>query len=909
MVRTAGGKSEKTNVRVIARCRPVNAKESKEGGHTVVKFFPENPGSVELTIDDAPQTFQFDRMFSPESTQEEVFEDSVFPLIQDVLSGYNATVFAYGQTGTGKTHTMEGNIHVPGQEGIIPRSVAALFGGVAQADETVEFTFKVSYVEIYMEKIRDLLDPHRMKNNLTIREDKANGIYIAGVTEEYVTSVEELLQCMQSGAFNRATAATGMNEGSSRSHSVFTITVGQKDQTSSTKSGKLVLVDLAGSEMVRKTGASGQQLEEAKTINKSLSALGQVINALTDEKQTHIPYRDSKLTRVLQDSLGGNSKTVLIVAISPSSYNANETLSTIRFGLRAKAIENKITVNASRSVEELEALLARAEKAIDVQNAHIVTLTAKLEDALQGIVSEDGLSSPGGVVFDSNGKPSPGRAATAEQVAIMEKLQTEVATLTQDLDDERHDSARKDTELNNLSLVLQDKERLLSEAGELLQEARKHYESQRERCELLVREKAELGAQMSRLSESMSEELDQSRFALKEAQISMATLRTENKNILAELADVSGDQVPARDRASLPNATTTRDPVPPRRQASSSQAKSESEREAMLTEAVKAFHALCSQLGIPTAASTTLREHFVQRYHQQEEVVLAHETRVAALEKAHQDASRRVRELDLQRERLETDLLTRTESAVRTKLELETLMSRNVGSITSAAGSKPVSPQTVEEFGVLQAAYDKVVSHNKSLQQRLEQLVAVHRQLLRKFASQDLDASELRKLMTLRDERIYQLECNAKNSTNNLRAQGERHVAELTNLREQIRLMKEEHVQRSDQHYMDLQLLVGRDNSSGSRRTVRGGHANASETSSNSLLSGIKAAPPARSSFSRTILGGKASALKNFLGGVASAGASAIGVTPEKDRSKEPNTSPSTMSSSFHAMMSRLGVR
>ena len=176
-------------------------------------------------------------------SQEEVFLESVYPLIDDVLNGYNATVFAYGQTGTGKTHTMEGNIHQEGAEGIIPRSVAALFAGVEEAEETIEFTFKVSYVEIYMEKIRDLLDPNRLKNNLTVREDKSLGIYIAGVTEEYVTSFDELLQCMQSGAFNRATAATGMNEGSSRSHSVFTITVGQKDlQSATSKNGKLVLV-------------------------------------------------------------------------------------------------------------------------------------------------------------------------------------------------------------------------------------------------------------------------------------------------------------------------------------------------------------------------------------------------------------------------------------------------------------------------------------------------------------------------------------------------------------------------------------------------------------------------------------------------------------------------------------------
>jgi kinesin family protein 5 len=163
---------------------------------------------------------------------------------------------------------------------------------------------------------------------------------------------------------------------------VFTITVLQKDVvTSATKSGKLVLVDLAGSEMVRKSNATGQQLEEAKMINKSLSALGGVINALTDSAHSHVPYRDSKLTRILQDSLGGNSKTALIVAVSPSSYNSAETVSTLRFGTRAKSIENKVTINQTRSVEELEGLLVRAEKAIDAQTAHIITLSTQLQAA------------------------------------------------------------------------------------------------------------------------------------------------------------------------------------------------------------------------------------------------------------------------------------------------------------------------------------------------------------------------------------------------------------------------------------------------------------------------------------------------------------------------------------------------
>jgi kinesin family protein 5 len=159
----------------------------------------------------------------------------------------------------------------------------------------------VAYIEIYMERIRDLLDRFHTKVNLAVREDPNNGVYVSGVTEEYCTCERELLEIMKQGAANRATAATGMNEGSSRSHSVFMVTVKQRNlETTSQRSGKLFLVDLAGSEIVRKTNATGQQLEEAKTINKSLSALGLVINALTEDRPSHVPYRDSKLTRVLQ---------------------------------------------------------------------------------------------------------------------------------------------------------------------------------------------------------------------------------------------------------------------------------------------------------------------------------------------------------------------------------------------------------------------------------------------------------------------------------------------------------------------------------------------------------------------------------------------------------------------------------
>ena len=261
---TMGPRPQSENVRVVCRCRPENQKEVEAGGTSCVRFFPNDAGSIEVNVDDTLSTFSPDRMFNPDvTTQQAVFEDTAQPLVADVLQGYNATIFAYGQTGTGKTHTMMGSDSDPG---IIPRVAEALFDGVCESDENIDFTIAVSYVEIYMEKIRCLLDPQQLKNNLAVREEKGGkGIYIEGVTNEYVTSQEELLDVMDVGAANRTSSSTGMNDNSSRSHSVFTITVTQKDTSNgSSKSGKLVLVDLAGSEMVRKSKVQGQQLEEAK---------------------------------------------------------------------------------------------------------------------------------------------------------------------------------------------------------------------------------------------------------------------------------------------------------------------------------------------------------------------------------------------------------------------------------------------------------------------------------------------------------------------------------------------------------------------------------------------------------------------------------------------------------------------
>ncbi|KAG9393558.1 Kinesin motor domain [Carpediemonas membranifera] len=356
----------RNNIRVICRFRPQNGKEKKAGGADCVNY-GEDDHSVAISgkgFGATMKMFTFDRVFNASSTQADVFETAAAPVVDEVFKGYNGTIFAYGQTSAGKTHTMQGpdldDFH---NRGLIPRIIDSVFTHLEEADASLEFSIKVSYVEIYMEKIRDLLDVS--KANLPIHEDRTRGIFIGGVTEIHVGSPEEIVNVMKLGARNRIVASTNMNADSSRSHALFIVTLTQvHSESGSRKDSRLYLVDLAGSEKVGKTGAAGQTLEEAKMINKSLAALGNVINALTDRKTNHVPYRDSKLTRVLQESLGGNSLTTLIVCCSSSSFNAPETVSTLRFGERAKMIENKAKVNQERSVAEYKALLKAAHDEI-----------------------------------------------------------------------------------------------------------------------------------------------------------------------------------------------------------------------------------------------------------------------------------------------------------------------------------------------------------------------------------------------------------------------------------------------------------------------------------------------------------------------------------------------------------------
>jgi len=295
-----------------------------------------------------PKCFTFDAVYDDDSTQREVYDEVAFPLVQSVMSGYNGTIFAYGQTGCGKTFSMEGLRNPPEMRGIIPNAFDHVFDSINE--NTVpdrRYLVTAAYIEIYNEDVRDLLGPDP-KAKLDVKESKDKGFMVAGLTYVGVSSAEQIHDLMIKGNGNRTVGETAMNATSSRSHSIFMLTIetsepdGAGDQR--IHQGKLNLVDLAGSERQSKTRAEGQRLKEANNINLSLSALGQVIEKLVKQDK-HIPYRNSKLTKLLADSLGGNTKTVMLTAISPAEYNFDETLSSLRYANRAKNIKNKPRVN------------------------------------------------------------------------------------------------------------------------------------------------------------------------------------------------------------------------------------------------------------------------------------------------------------------------------------------------------------------------------------------------------------------------------------------------------------------------------------------------------------------------------------------------------------------------------------
>ncbi|XP_047468068.1 kinesin-1 heavy chain-like isoform X2 [Mugil cephalus] len=462
-------------IKVVCRFRPLNSAEVARGDKYIPKFQGEDCVQI------AGKPYYFDRVFQSNTTQVQFYNAVAQKIVKDVLEGYNGTIFAYGQTSSGKTHTMEGKLHDPEMMGIIPRIVEDIFNYIYSMDENLEFHIKVSYFEIYLDKIRDLLDV--TKKNLSVHEDKNRVPYVKGCTERFVCSPAEVMDSIDEGKNNRHVAVTNMNEHSSRSHSIFLINIKQENtQTDQKLTGKLYLVDLAGSEKVGKTGAEGTVLDEAKMINKSLSALGNVISALA-EGSAYVPYRDSKMTRILQDSLGGNCRTTMVICCSPSSFNDAETRSTLLFGQRAKTIKNTVCLNVELTAEQWKKKWEKEKE----KNKTLKTTVTWLENELNRW--RKGESVPVEEQFDkekakeeaqaldtalNNDKAAPNPALSslpavkltdAERV----KYEAEMAKLYKELDD-------KDDEINQQSQLVEKLNQQMLDQEELLSSSRRDHD-------------------------------------------------------------------------------------------------------------------------------------------------------------------------------------------------------------------------------------------------------------------------------------------------------------------------------------------------------------------------------------------------------------------------------------------------
>ncbi|XP_038025783.2 kinesin-like protein KIF27 isoform X3 [Anas platyrhynchos] len=360
---------EEIPVKVAIRVRPLLSKEVLHNHQVCVRLVP----NTQQIIIGKDRVFTFDFVFGKNSTQEEVYTVCIKPLLVSLTEGYNATVFAYGQTGSGKTYTIGGG-HIASvsedEKGIIPRAIQELFQHISE-NHNIDFRVKVSYIEVYKEELRDLLELETSVKDLHIREDEKGNTVIVGAKEFQVECADEVMSLLESGNAARHTGTTQMNEHSSRSHAIFTISICQKPsaesqknsdpQDSSWKSVQMIaskfhFVDLAGSERVTKTGNTGERFKESIQINSGLLALGNVISALGDPKRksVHIPYRDAKITRILKDSLGGNAKTVMITCISPSSSDFDESLNSLKYANRAKNIRNKPVVNYNPDQDRID---------------------------------------------------------------------------------------------------------------------------------------------------------------------------------------------------------------------------------------------------------------------------------------------------------------------------------------------------------------------------------------------------------------------------------------------------------------------------------------------------------------------------------------------------------------------------
>ncbi|XP_034389007.1 kinesin heavy chain isoform X2 [Cyclopterus lumpus] len=529
------------NIKVLCRFRPLNKSEITRRD----KFIPIFQGEDTVVL--GGKSFVFDQVFPTNTTQIQVYNTCAKQIVKDVLGGYNGTIFAYGQTSSGKTHTMEGNLHDPQGMGIIPRIAEDIFEHIFAMDENLEFHIKVSYFEIYMDKIRDLLDV--TKTNLAVHEDKYRVPYVKGCTERFVTSPEEVMDVIDEGKANRHVAVTNMNEHSSRSHSIFLINIKQENvETEQKLCGKLYLVDLAGSEKVSKTGAEGAVLDEAKNINKSLSALGNVISALAEGTKSHVPYRDSKMTRILQDSLGGNCRTTMFICCSPSSYNDAETKSTLMFGQRAKTIRNTISVNLELTAEqwkkkyekekEKNRSLKETVQRLDTElnrwrNGEDVTVLEHLSTELEDVPLVPPESEE--LLLNICSPCSPCSIASSIVVHISEeerqKYEEEIRKLYKQLDD-------KDDEINHQSQMVEKLKEQMLDQEELLASSRGDSERVQSELGRLQRENGSAKAEVKEVLQALEElavNYDQKSLEAEEKSVQNKLLAEELARKMAQL--------------------------------------------------------------------------------------------------------------------------------------------------------------------------------------------------------------------------------------------------------------------------------------------------------------------------------------------------------------------------------------
>uniref|UniRef100_A0A672ZTY3 Kinesin family member 21A n=1 Tax=Sphaeramia orbicularis TaxID=375764 RepID=A0A672ZTY3_9TELE len=447
--------------------RPQLAREKIEGCHICTYVMPGEP-QVILGKDKA---FTYDYLFDMDSEQDSIYTTCTEKLIDGCFEGYNATIFAYGQTGSGKTYTMGTgfDVNIPDEElGIIPRAVHHLFQGIEerrraaqeQGRPVPEFKINAQFLELYNEEVLDLFDSTRdmkQKSHIKIHEDASGGIYTVGVTTRTVSSEAEMMQCLKLGALSRTTASTQMNVQSSRSHAIFTIHLCQvrvcaKDNENETDNSvsngnsdmdeyetltaKFHFVDLAGSERLKRTGATGDRAKEGISINCGLLALGNVISALGDrsKRASHVPYRDSKLTRLLQDSLGGNSQTVMIACISPSDRDFMETLNTLKYANRARNIKNKVVVNQDKASQQISAL-----------RTEIARLQIELMEYKTGkrMVGEDGVESFSDMFHENTMLQTENSNLRVRVKAMQETMDAQRARLTQLLSDQANQALAK----------------------------------------------------------------------------------------------------------------------------------------------------------------------------------------------------------------------------------------------------------------------------------------------------------------------------------------------------------------------------------------------------------------------------------------------------------------------------------